>query len=681
MMRSMFSGVSGLKGHQTRMDVVGNNIANVNTTGFKASRVTFADMISQNLSGAAGPNGTLGGVNPKQVGLGMGVASTDLIYTNGSVQQTGKNTDVAISRGDGLFVVSKGEQKYYTRNGAFIFDAQGNLTLSGTGMYVQGYMANNGVVTPSGENTTKIQIPAGKSMDAKSTISATYTKNLNATTPGYDVANVLVKYADGTSGTTNNYAPTEKGKLVLTMSTGKKIYLGDSAPQQTVGNPTTGNNLYSSTITNVTASSTGKVDAVLSLDPNNSSSPKAISGVTVPVVRTGGTALTSGTYAYGDAYNISGKITAIRSIANSSDVELDLGPDNTISPGTAVTVTVPKPTSFTYKKGDTYTGQLKITSLTPQAGATVTTADGNSAVLSAPTPAITSSAATYTHNANALDGTITAITRESTYEYGGKTVSTIALNTKSGASIGGLIGKEYNRGDTFYPSVTTLVTVYDSLGAAHSIPVVFTKAANNKWTMSLGTGGDTYSITEKDGTTTNVTLTKSDLTFDSTGAYLSGAAALNLTYGNGASPQQVSMNLASVTQYAGTSTVAATSDGNAAGTLSSVSIDSSGVITGTYTNNVRRVEAQIAMAQFNNPSGLTKMGGNLYQESNNSGTRTVSGASDIGTELTTSALEMSNVDIADQFSDMIITQRGFQSNSKIITVSDEMLETLINMKR
>ena len=681
MMRSMFSGVSGLKGHQTRMDVVGNNIANVNTTGFKASRVTFADMISQNLSGAAGPNGTLGGVNPKQVGLGMSVASTDLIYTNGSVQQTGKNTDVAISRGDGLFVVSKGDQKYYTRNGAFEFDAQGNLTIPSTGLYVQGYMANGGIVTPSGENTTKIQIPAGKSMEASSTISATYTKNLNATTPGYDVANILVKYADGTSGTTNNYAPTEKGKLVLTMSTGKKIYLGDSAPAQTVGNPTTGNNLYSSTITNVTASSTGKVDAVLSLDPNNSSSPKEIDGATTAITRTGATSLDSGTYAFGDAYNISGKITGIVS-SPPSDVKLTLDANNTIKPGSVVTVTVPKPTSFTYKVGDTYTGQLKITSLTPQGGATVTTADGNSAVLStAMTTAITSSAATYQHNANASDGTITAITRESTYEYGGKTVSTIALNTKSGASIGGLIGKSYNRGDTFYPSVTTLVTVYDSLGAAHSIPVVFTKAANNKWTMSLGTGGDTYSITEKDGTTTNVTLTKSDLNFDTTGAYMNGSASLNLTYGNGAAAQQVSMNLASVTQYAGTSTVAATSDGNAAGTLSSVSIDSSGVITGTYTNNVRRVEAQIAMAQFNNPSGLTKMGGNLYQESNNSGTRTVSGASDIGTELTTSALEMSNVDIADQFSDMIITQRGFQSNSKIITVSDEMLETLINMKR
>ena len=690
MMRSMFSGVSGLKGHQTRMDVVGNNIANVNTTGFKSSRVTFADMISQNLSGAAGPNGTVGGVNPKQVGLGMSVASTDLIYTNGSVQQTGKNTDVAISRGDGLFVVSRGNQKYYTRNGAFEFDAQGNLTIPSTGLYVQGYMAVGGEVTPSGENTTKIQIPAGKSMEASSTISASYTKNLNATTTGYDIANILVKYADGTSGTTNNYAPTEKGKLVLTMSTGKKIYLGDTAPAQTVGSATTGTNLYTSTITNVTATTTGHVDANLQIDENNSSSPKKITiggteygTLANPLVRTGTTSLTTGTYAYGDAFNISGKITAVRSIASSSDVELDLGTDNTIQPGSAVTVRVPKPTSFTYKVDDTYTGQMKITSLTPQTGATVTTADGNSAVLAAAmATAITSSVATYQHDGgSANEGTITAITRESTYEYGGKTVSSISLNTKTGTAISGLIGKTYNRNDTFYPSVTTLVTVYDSLGASHSIPVVFTKADNNKWTMSLGTGGDTYSIAEKDGSSTSVTLTKSDLLFDTTGGYLSGTASLNLTYGNGAAAQQVSMNLAAITQYAGTSTISATSDGNAAGTLSSVSIDSTGVITGTYTNNVRRTEAQIAMAQFNNPSGLTKMGGNLYQESNNTGTRTISGASDIGSELTTSALEMSNVDIADQFSDMIITQRGFQSNSKIITVSDEMLETLINMKR
>ncbi|EJO17672.1 flagellar basal body protein FlgE [Selenomonas sp. FOBRC6] len=681
MMRSMFSGVSGLKGHQTRMDVIGNNIANVNTTGFKASRVTFADMISQNLSGASSPTGTIGGVNPKQVGLGMSVASTDLIYTNGSVQQTGKNTDVAISRGDGLFVVSRGEQKFYTRNGAFGFDAEGNLTIPSTGLYVQGYMANNGVLNVAGDNTTKIRIPAGKSMDATTTATASYTKNLNATTPGYQVANVLVRYADGTSETTNSYTKNEVGKLVLTMDNGRKIYLSSTAPAQTVGTNPTGA-LYSSTISNVTASASGHVDAKLEMDSHNPSSPKEINGSATTVInRTGGTSLTSGTYAFGDVFNISGKITNIVS-SPPSDVVLTLDANNTITPRTPVTIKVPNPTSFTYAVGDTYTGQLKVTSLTPQAGATVTTADGNSAVLSAAlsTP-ITSASATYTHTGGAADGTIKSITRESIYQLSGKKVSSVVLNTKSGTSIDGLIGKSYNAGDTFYPSVATTVTVYDSLGAKHDVPVVYTKAANNKWTISLGSGGDTFNITEADGTVTTVALTKTDLNFDTAGGYVSGSASLNLTYTNGAAPQQVAMNLAAITQYSGTSTISATSDGNAAGTLSSVDIDSTGVITGTYTNGVRQKEAQIAMAQFNNPSGLTKMGGNLYQESNNSGTRTISGASDIGTELTTSALEMSNVDIADQFSDMIITQRGFQSNSKIITVSDEMLETLINMKR
>ena len=680
MMRSMFSGVSGLKGHQTRMDVIGNNIANVNTTGFKASRVTFADMISQNLSGASSPTGNIGGVNPKQVGLGMNVASTDLIYTNGSVQQTGKNTDVAISRGDGLFVVKRGNQQFYTRNGAFGFDAEGNLTIPSTGLYVQGYMANNGVLNVAGDNTTKIQIPAGKSMEATTTATASYTKNLNASTPGYEVANVLVRYADGTSATVNSYTANEVGKLVLTMENGKKIYLSSTAPAQTVGSAPTGA-LYSSTISNVTASATGHVDAKLEMDTNNPSSPKEINGSATTVInRTGATSLTSGTYAFGDVFNISGKITNVVS-SPPSDVTLTLDANNTITPGTPVTIKVPNPTSFTYAVGDTYTGQLKVTSLTPQAGATVTTADGNSATLASALPAITSASATYTHTGSAADGTIKSITRESTYQHSGKKVSGVVLNTKSGSSIDGLVGKSYARNDTFYPSVTTTITVYDSLGAKHSVPVVYTKTANNKWQLSLGSGGDTFNITEADGTVTTVSLTKTDLNFDSAGAYVSGSASLNLTYTNGAAPQQVAMNLAAITQFSGTTTIAATSDGNAAGTLASVDIDSSGVITGTYTNGVRQKEAQIAMAQFNNPSGLTKMGGNLYQESNNSGTRTISGAADIGTELTTSALEMSNVDIADQFSDMIITQRGFQSNSKIITVSDEMLETLINMKR
>ena len=110
MMRSLFSGVSGLKNHQTRMDVVGNNISNVNTTGFKSSRANFTDMLSQTLNGASAPTDNIGGTNPKQIGLGSSVSSIDLLFTNGSVQSTGKNTDLALT-GNGLFVVSDGNQR------------------------------------------------------------------------------------------------------------------------------------------------------------------------------------------------------------------------------------------------------------------------------------------------------------------------------------------------------------------------------------------------------------------------------------------------------------------------------------------------------------------------------------------------------------------------------------------
>ena len=120
MMRSLFSGVSGLKNHQTRMDVIGNNISNVNTTGFKSSRVTFTDMLSQTLTGASTPQDNLGGTNPKQIGLGSSVGAIDLIFTNGSVQSTGKNTDLCLS-GNALFQVKRGNEVFYTRNGAFEF--------------------------------------------------------------------------------------------------------------------------------------------------------------------------------------------------------------------------------------------------------------------------------------------------------------------------------------------------------------------------------------------------------------------------------------------------------------------------------------------------------------------------------------------------------------------------------
>lgn len=130
MLRSMYSGVAGMKGFQTKLDVIGNNIANVNTVGFKSSRVMFKDMLSQSMGGASAPTDTMGGVNPKQVGLGSTVSSIDTIHLGGSAQTTNQPLDLRID-GDGFFGVMLGESgPYLTRAGNFHIDASRNIVTS-----------------------------------------------------------------------------------------------------------------------------------------------------------------------------------------------------------------------------------------------------------------------------------------------------------------------------------------------------------------------------------------------------------------------------------------------------------------------------------------------------------------------------------------------------------------------
>lgn len=185
MMRSLFAGVSGLQNHQTRMDVIGNNISNVNTTGFKRGRVNFQDLLSQTQAGAARPNERVGGVNPQQVGLGMNVASIDTIFTQGSLQTTGVKSDVAI-QGEGFFIMRAGDQEFYSRAGAFSLDADGTLVNPANGMRVQGWQAENvnglTFINTSSE-TGDLVIPIGGKDPARATSEVMLASNLNKATP------------------------------------------------------------------------------------------------------------------------------------------------------------------------------------------------------------------------------------------------------------------------------------------------------------------------------------------------------------------------------------------------------------------------------------------------------------------------------------------------------------------
>ena len=521
MMRSMYSGVSGVKGHQTRMDVVGNNIANVNTTGFKSGRVTFADTLSQTTANASAPTGNLGGTNPKQIGLGVGVSTIDTLFTDGAVQATGKNTDLCLS-GTGLFVVKNGNETFYTRNGAFEFDESGNYVMPGNGMKVQGWMATDGVLSTTGA-VTDIVVQNGKSMAAKATEQATYDYNLKSNPP--IVTNIT--YTDTSTPPTTQTISTNGYYIQATNNQPVTVKFSD----------------------NTTATYTSGIYTV---------------GRSLPVTTS---------FNFYDSLGTAHTATVLLQKAYVGSITYD---DDTQTPPVSVT-----------KNGTAWS-----VALTEGLEDSVSEPDG--------------STTNYT-----LTGSPTI-----TFDENG-ILRTATLN-----------------------------------GTPDSLQVAPNSVTPSYTPNTVADGAPTISLTATINSPNGSTVT-----------------------------QKLTLDYSTVTSYADINTINATADGNAAGTLKSISIDSAGVITGVYTNGVRQSEAQVAVAQFSNVAGLTKTGNSLYQTSNNSGMANVKTAADIGCSITPSALEMSNVDIANEFSDMIITQRGFQSNSKVITVSDEMLETMINMKR
>ncbi len=159
MIRAMSSALSGLRNHQLMLDVVGNDIANVSTIGFKGSTTIFSDVLTQTLRGAGSPTATAGGTNPAQVGLGSRLAGTVQSFTQGALQRTGRSSDLAI-QGDGFFVVDNGGDLMYTRSGAFTLDGDGNLTTQ-DGMLVQGWQADEYGVVDTLSDPGSIEIRVG----------------------------------------------------------------------------------------------------------------------------------------------------------------------------------------------------------------------------------------------------------------------------------------------------------------------------------------------------------------------------------------------------------------------------------------------------------------------------------------------------------------------------------------
>ena len=559
MMRSMYSAVSGLKTHQTKMDVIGNNIANVNTVAFKSSSVVFQDVLYQMTSNASGANAATGtgGVNAKQIGLGVTTGATNLsITTSGAAETTGRAFDIRLSDQSttNFFVVNNGSENLFTRSGSFYVDGAGNLCMTSTGYTVMGWQ-----VDPTTGNIKK---------DTVSALRVMQTSNLTSAPEATTQANV--------SGIIDK---------------NDKDVLSDNGLVKTL---TFFDNLGYSYTARFAMKSTGT----------------------------------------------DGKYTV--------ELEKILNSDGT-----------------TFYDPATETDPTK--SLDNIFGV----------------------------SSNATIGTYTSV--QSGFYYDSATDSLHVGNNAQGTTI--TWKNVTDKKDADYPGYFTDNTKNYSLKEVYGVGDGIINQMKNSKNVEVAVTNGVLTI-KADVTDYGIDFSTKDGTFKGVGSRNAqtkpNSVTLNMSkLGN--NPTQfdnITIDFSGLkdADNGGKSTAVmstgsiddgVTGKGKKLGAMIGISIDNNGLIKGTYDNGNTETLGQIAVAQFANASGLEKVGENCYRTTLNSGEFDGIGVeiSADGSSMTSGELEMSNVDLSTEFTQMIITQRGFQANSRIITTSDTLLEELVNLKR
>ena len=568
MMRSMYSAVAGLKSHQTRMDVIGNNIANVNTTAYKSSSMTFSELMSQTTQKASGANATtgVGGTNAKQIGLGVKAGAINTaITTQGSAQSTGNPFDIMIT-GDNFFVVSNGSENFFTRDGSFYVDGAGNLAMTSTGYNVMGWSVDETTGNIKQDTVTALRIMSAANMTyppeatTKANISGILDQNdKDVTSANGKTVNLNFFDARGYSYT---------AKFTFKQSGGDKT------------------NEYSMELNKILDSTGKEMD---------------ISGIT-----------------FGE-----------QNLEQTLSSKLSLNTDS--------------------YKWDDATKTLQTTATPPETVAELDKIFNNGALI------------TDQDKAEEVQKNLDAIAKA--YGYEGSTDEFLKLYTTGNAG------------------QVTVQKMLENMSKNMTGDDILPKVKNEELTMTGRKFDGAKVVFDKDSgklqsinnSTTNLSTT---LNFPATMGNFSN----------------ITIDLSECTNYdnKGTSTIGATSGdldglgtGRRLGDMIGVSIQKDGMIYASYDNGMTKLLGQIATAAFANASGLEKEGDNLYSATLNSGEFDGIGV-DItagGGYMSTGQLEMSNVDLSSEFTEMITTQRGFQANSRIITVSDTLLEELTNLKR
>jgi len=690
MLKSLFSGVSGLQSHQVAMDIESNNIANVNTIGFKYSRANFSDLLAQTNQIATAPQGALGGKNAVQVGLGATVASVTRIHTQGSIQNSDKNTDIAI-QGDGFYVVSPdgGNTYKYTRSGDFKFDANGNF-VENNGFIAQGWLRDD--VTNLVNNTAPIQnivIPPGLTTPAEATENINLKANLNS---GSTVTQFSPTFSlDSDPATTE--ATEDMG--VLFDSTGRAFDLQ------------TGQGMWVGFVDTV---QTGDIIAASAVDVTLGAGDLTLNNTDIIGTVPAGTGQQRATALIALINNQTQNTGIVATYTGPNSDQILLTNNNRIGTtidtkniritgalaATYFSAGDPLPTAFQY----TYDPVANLTA----AGADKvfnSTEDLRLALQ---------------EEADAVAGSQAEVSIASD----GKFVidNSDATGVNLNISVTGLSSTSVNDNNFFAPNFqsvqgslnagpgqvrrsqpvnaathTSSLDVFDSLGSKHTVTLNFRKtqqttATGAIWDYSI-TVPQPASIIGAVAPNTNI-LTGGSVTFDSEGALVGvNPGSFDMIPGNGSSsPQTIDFNFGTFNAFDGLTSFDAPSatsglsqDGFTGGDLLGIRIDQSGTLVGSFSNGRSFGLAQIAMAKFVNNEGLSADGGNVYLQSANSGDPIIGTAATGGRGfIQSSALEASNVDLSRSLTQLIIIQRGYQANGKTITTSDQLLNTLINLK-
>ncbi len=689
---ALSSGVTGLQAHQQMLDVAGNNLANVDTTSFKSSRILFSELLSETIRKASQPSTSSGGTNPVQMGSGVGVSGIVRNMSQGNIVNTGNPLDMAIE-GEGYFVLSDGQQSVYTRAGAFAVDSWSMLVDPATGYRVQRIGSEGEADGFQTAGNSNVQVPYNVAMAAKASSEVTVAGNLSAdatmTNAQTNVmtANKALTVSNGTMATSSELL-VDLDQFSGTTLTNASITVSGMAHD---GTALSGNNkLTASDAFTVSSAAADGTTALSALDQYGAGTLTSAT-ITVTGFNHDGTALSDGTpLSVTNTTTIDELISHINTVLDAGGTAGANGVASLVNGRVVVTDAAggysQSAMTLTFANSGTATLTMpgSFAAAGPLAVTNTTTVDDlinniNSVLGSSGTAAL-------------VNGKIVITDADSGYSK-----SDIRLTFANEAAGTGAAAMELPT----YFEMTTIggeevknvnITVYDSQGGQHVLSGAFVRTDTaNTWDMVLSSiTGDVAALTPGNRRIEGLKFNASDGSFAGLDSTIADSSQFTIAFAHDpANPQTINIMMGQVgqldglTQFAGNSTaVAREQDGYGAGRLSTVSVNKDGILIGAFSNGVKKNICALQIALFQNTSGLENVGGNYFIPSANSGGAVATQALTGGAgSVHGGSLEKSNADVATEFVNLINAQNGFQANSRTIRVATDILQELATLIR